>query len=119
LSLKKFVKTACSSPDDVLLLYYHSPTSPVYIHSTTLSSIDSVNNEILTLLYLNSNIPPKYMDYMSTVFSPGEFEKLPPHCPYDVDIKLEDGKTPPFGSLYHLTPPEHDMLTEYINKNLR
>jgi Reverse transcriptase (RNA-dependent DNA polymerase)/RNase H-like domain found in reverse transcriptase/Integrase zinc binding domain/Retroviral aspartyl protease len=117
-SAKKFAKAARSSPDDVCLLRYHSPSSPIYIRSTTSSSIDSVDDEIPALPHVD-DVPPKYMDYMSTVFSPAEFEKLPPHRPYDVDIELEEGKTPPFGPLYRLTPPEREALTEYVNKNLK
>jgi hypothetical protein len=84
-----------------------------------LTSIDSINNEILTSPPVDDNIPPKYMDYMFTVFSPIEFDKLLLHCPYNVDIELEEGKTPPFSPLYHLTPPECKALTGYVNKNLK
>jgi hypothetical protein len=45
--------------------------------------------------------------------------KSGPHRPYDVDIELEEGKTPPFGPLYRLTPPECEALAEYVNKNLK
>jgi len=120
ISAKKFTKVARSNPDEVILLRYHSPSSPVYIRSiTTANSIDSIDDEILAPPPIDANVPSKYMDYMSTVFSPSEFEKLPPHRPYDVDIELEEGKTPPFGPLYRLTPPEREALTEYVNKNLK
>jgi hypothetical protein len=120
ISAKKFAKTARSNPDESCLLCYHSPSSPAYIRSTTSSSIDSIDDEIPALPHIDiDNIPPKYRDYMSTVFSPAEFERLPPHRPYDVDIELEEGKMPPFGPLYRLTPPEREALTEYVNKNLK
>jgi hypothetical protein len=39
-------------------------------------------------------LPVELKEYQD-VFSPKEAEKLPPHRPYDHDIKLKDGQTPP------------------------
>ncbi|KAK1222632.1 hypothetical protein PQX77_014515, partial [Marasmius sp. AFHP31] len=41
-------------------------------------------------------IPDKYIDFKESVFNPLEFEKLPEHHPFDIDIELEDGISPPF-----------------------
>lgn len=62
--------------------------------------------------------PSKFNDFADSVFSQDEFNKLPPHRPYDVDIDIEEGKTPPFGPLYRLTPQEREALAEHINTNL-
>ncbi|KAG5640184.1 hypothetical protein DXG03_000673 [Asterophora parasitica] len=60
----------------------------------------------------------KYYPWADTIFNPSEFEKLPEHCPFDVDIKLKEGKTPPFGPIYCLTPVKCDAIAEYVTKNL-
>ena len=52
------------------------------------------------------------------VFSPKEADKLPPHRPYDHDIKLIDGKVPPFGPLYPMSRDELIVLKEWLMKNL-
>ena len=65
-----------------------------------------------------SYIPPKYMPWAS-VFSPVDVDQLPPHCPYNGNIKLEDGKSPPFGMMYWLSPDECNALSEYIESNLK
>jgi hypothetical protein len=44
------------------------------------------------------------------VFSPKEADKLPPYRPYDYDIKLIEGKTPPFGPLYAISYNELQAL---------
>jgi hypothetical protein len=122
ISAKKFTLAARVNPDDVCLLHYHSPTSPAYIRAVSSSSVDTVDDKIPVTHHdddgLHSTIPTKYADFASSVFSPSEFGKLPPHRAYDVDIELEEGKTPPFGPLYRLTPPECEALAEYVHKNL-
>ena len=55
------------------------------------------------------NVPDEYHDF-ADVFSEGLADKLPPHRPYDLKIDLEDGKTPPFGRVYQLSPSETDTL---------
>ena len=62
-------------------------------------------------------VPEKYHDYLD-VFSPTEVMRLPDHRPYDINIKLEDGKTPPFGPIYSLSQDEQKALFEYIEHNL-
>ena len=62
-------------------------------------------------------VPEKYHDFLD-VFSPSEVKKLPEHRPYDINIKLEDGKTPPFGPIYSLSQDERKALFEYIEHNL-
>ena len=47
-------------------------------------------------------LPPEIKRYAS-IFSPVEAERLPPHRPYDHDIKLQEGKTPPFRPLYSIS----------------
>jgi len=65
-----------------------------------------------------SKLPPELEDFQD-VFSPKESDCLPPHRPYDHDIKLEEGKTPPFGPLYPMSRDELTALREWISDNLK
>ncbi|EEB98385.1 hypothetical protein MPER_02115 [Moniliophthora perniciosa FA553] len=51
--------------------------------------------------------------------SPIEFEKLPEHRSWDIDIELEEGTSPPFGPMYKLTPQEKEAVAEYVHTNLK
>lgn len=65
------------------------------------------------------HVPPKYHNFAS-VFSPVEVENLPPLRPgFDAAIELEEGKSPPFGPLYHLSQQEHEVLFGYVESNLK
>ena len=63
-------------------------------------------------------LPVELKDYRD-VFSPKEAEKLPPHRPYDHNIKLEDGKIPPWGPLYPMSRVQLATLKEWLEENLR
>ena len=63
------------------------------------------------------SVPPQFHDFLD-VFSPTEVKKLPPHRPYDINIDLEDGTTPPFGPIYSLSLDERKALSDYIHENL-
>jgi hypothetical protein len=52
-------------------------------------------------------------------FSPKEAERLPPHRPYDHNIKLQDGRSLPFGPLYAMSRVELQTLKDWISENLR
>ncbi|RXW12480.1 hypothetical protein EST38_g13373 [Candolleomyces aberdarensis] len=66
-----------------------------------------------------SYLPPKYMPWADSVFSPTAVDDLPPHRPYDCAIEIEEGKSPPFGPMYRLTQDEHKALGEYLDANLK
>jgi hypothetical protein len=63
-----------------------------------------------------SSIPPEYVDF-ADVFSKESASALPPRRPYDHQIPLEPGTTPPFGPLYPLSEIELKALDEYIKEN--
>jgi hypothetical protein len=63
-------------------------------------------------------LPEELKDY-ADVFSPKEAEKLPPYRNYDHNIRLQEGKTPPFGLLYPMFRNELIALKEWLKKNLR
>lgn len=62
-------------------------------------------------------VPEKYHEFLD-IFSPDEVKWLPDHRPYDINIELEDGKTPPFGPIYSLSQDKQKALFEYIEHNL-
>jgi hypothetical protein len=64
-----------------------------------------------------SLVPPEYQEF-TDLFSEKEAKKLPPHRPYDHQIPLEPGTTPPFGTIYSLSPTELETLRKYIEENL-
>ena len=65
-----------------------------------------------------STIPPEYHEF-ADLFSKKEADMLPPHRPYDHQIPLEPGTTPPFGSIYSMSPAELEVLRKYIEENLK
>jgi hypothetical protein len=67
---------------------------------------------------LESLLPEEVRDFKD-VFSPKEAEKLPPHRPHDHDIRLLEGKTPPFGPLYAMSQDKLKALKEWLEENLR
>ena len=45
---------------------------------------------------------PEYYREWASVFSEEEINKLPEHTPWDREIKLIEGSTPPYGLIYPL-----------------
>jgi len=64
-----------------------------------------------------SNIPSKYHEF-ADVFSKTKAEVLPPHCPYDLKINLEEGAQLPVGPIYSLSASKQEALKEFIEENL-
>ena len=67
---------------------------------------------------LLANLPKEVRDF-EDVFQPKEAEKSPPHRPYDHDIRLKEGKTPPWGPLYPMSREQLVALKEWLEENLR
>lgn len=74
---------------------------------TTIPDLDS---------YLDQ-IPSDYHDY-ADVFSKARAHRLPPSRPYDHQIHLQPGTTPPYGPVYRLSELELESLREFIDENL-
>jgi len=64
-----------------------------------------------------SNVPSEYYKF-ANVFSKTKAETLPPHCPYDLKINLEEGAQSLVGPIYSLSASEQEALKEFIEKNL-
>jgi len=62
-------------------------------------------------------VPLEYHDY-ADVFSKVKASELPPHHDYDLKIDLEEGTSPPLGTLYSLSPVELSALQTFIDENL-
>lgn len=90
--------------------------------STPMSDLDLDDPEPSTSPDIKADVladlPPKYHPW-ALVFSPVDVDQLLPHRPYDISIELEDGKSPPFDTMYRLSSEEHTALAEYIESNLK
>ena len=64
-----------------------------------------------------SNVSSKYHKF-ANVFSKTKAETLPPHCPYDLKINLEEGAQPLVSPTYSLLAFEQEALKEFIEENL-
>jgi len=64
-----------------------------------------------------SNVPSEYHKF-ADVFSKTKAEVLPPYCPYDLKINLEESAQPPVGPIYSLSAFEQEAFKEFIEENL-
>ena len=64
-----------------------------------------------------SAIPLEYHDY-ADVFSKAKASELPPHRKYDLKIDLQEGTSPPLGTIYSLSLVELEALQTFIDENL-
>ena len=64
-----------------------------------------------------SSVPLEYCDY-ADVFSKAKASELPLHRNYNLKINLEEGTSPPLGTLYSLSPVELSTLWTFIDENL-
>ena len=64
-----------------------------------------------------SKVLSKYHKF-ANVFNKTKAEVLPPHCPYDLKINLEEGAQPSVSPIYSLSASEQEALKEFIEENL-
>ena len=64
-----------------------------------------------------SNVPSEYYEF-TNVFNKTKAKALPPHCPYDLKINLEESAQPPVSLIYSLSASEQEALKEFIEENL-
>ncbi|CUA78235.1 Transposon Tf2-11 polyprotein [Rhizoctonia solani] len=62
-------------------------------------------------------IPQQYREF-AKVFGEEEFNHLPPHRLYDIDIKLKEDAKLGHAPLYSMTPAESKELKEWLDKEL-
>jgi hypothetical protein len=82
------------------------------VYQVTLDQVETAIEEAATPAVPAVELPVELKDY-GDVFSPKEAEKLPPHRPYDHDIKLKDGQTPPWGPLYPMSRVQLETLKKW------
>ncbi|CCO33409.1 hypothetical protein BN14_07484 [Rhizoctonia solani AG-1 IB] len=61
---------------------------------------------------------PKNIKAFQKVFSTNLFTMLPVHCSGDCEIRLEDGKDIPYGSMYPMNPSKTAPLKDHIDSEL-
>ena len=64
-----------------------------------------------------AGVPTAYHDF-ADVFSKAKATTLAPHCKYDLRIDLEEGASPPLGTVYSLSQTELGALRTFINEHL-
>ena len=67
------------------------------MHSNTVPTVDL------------SSVPEEYHKFID-VFSKKKADTLPPHCSYDLKIKLEEDASTPPRHMYSLSPTELEAL---------
>ena len=65
-----------------------------------------------------SHIPKEYHDY-ANVFSKSKADMLAPHHPYDLQINLEEGASPPVGAVYSLSQSKLSALRRFLDEHVR
>ena len=63
------------------------------------------------------NVPHEYHDF-ADVFDKVKADSLPPHRPHDLKIDLEEGASPPLGTIYSLSPIELEALRTFLDENI-
>lgn len=83
------------------------------VYQVLLEQVDTVLKDLVEPRETapTTELPIELEDY-SDVFSPKEAEKLPPHRPYDYDIKLIEGQVAPWGPLYLISRDQLLVLKE-------
>jgi hypothetical protein len=102
----------CNQPGVELFTVSFSDISPESIELSSSEVHEGPTEPDLSL------IPEEYRD-LAEIFTQREADKLPPHRPYDHTIPLEPGATPPFGTIYPMSPTELETLRKYVEDNLR
>ncbi|KNZ48722.1 conserved uncharacterized protein (N-terminal) [Puccinia sorghi] len=82
---------------------------------TAIPSIED-DEDIKDLETIRKTLLPVYHGY-ADVFSPVRADKLPPHRPYNHQIKLT-GPTPVPGPVYSLSKQESSKLRDHIAENV-
>jgi len=82
--------------------------------SLSLESINDISNSSNRIITL-----PKELISYKDVFSESAANELPPHRPYDCEIRLKENSKLFYGPIYPLTDEESKALEKYIKENLK
>ena len=64
-----------------------------------------------------SSVPTDYHEF-ADVFSKVKAMELPPHRDFDLKIDLEEGASPPLGTIYSLSPSKLESLQTFIDEHI-
>jgi len=99
---------ACKFTGSTNFTLYIRPEDMKLHSASTATPIDSSNL---------STVPEVYHDF-TEVFSKAKATTLALHCEYDLQIDLEEGASPPLGTVYSLSQTELGALHTFIDKHL-
>ena len=63
------------------------------------------------------SLPSEYANY-AQVFSKEETDHVPPFCPYDHEINLNNSFVPKIGKIYPLSPDKKKATKDFLEENL-
>ena len=108
--------------DAIRALHDFDPDAPMSEYVRAFQSISSkIEQEAADNTKAHVELPAQYADY-ADVFAKTEFDKLPPHRPWDHEIQLREGwdRDPKLrGKIYPLNPRETQALDDFIDENLK
>jgi len=81
------------------------------------SRVDLCSAKLLSEGLDLSRVPSNYHEF-ADVFDKEKASQLPPHRPYNLKINLEEGSTPPLGTIYPLSPVELEALRKFLDENI-
>src|SRR5437588_11583173 len=64
-----------------------------------------------------SSVPTDYHEF-ADVFSKAKATELPLHRDFNLKIDLEEGASPPLGTIYSLSPSELDSISTFIDDHI-
>jgi len=99
---------ACKLPRSVNFTLYICPEDTKLCSTSATTPVDSPNL---------SAVPEVYHNF-ADVFSKAKATMLAPHHKYDLRIDLEEGTSPPLGTVYSLSKTELEALRTFIDKHL-
>jgi len=99
---------ACKLMGSTNFTLYIRPEDMKLRSASTATPVDSSNL---------STVPEVYHGF-ADIFSKAKATTLAPHCEYDLQIDLEEGASPPLGTVYSLSQTELGALRTFINKHL-
>ncbi|KAH8145247.1 uncharacterized protein LAJ45_10684 [Morchella importuna] len=112
LGTQQFEDIYDQDPEELVIrLLRASPKKQMTIEQHLFWARASVNEALV------SAIPVEFQEY-ADVFSKEGAARLPDHSEWDHTIPLMEGKQPPWGPIYSLSPPEDKALREYLDENL-
>ena len=94
--------------------WFLSNNSPVIAHLTTVTELAATIEKVKP----KPTLPPEYFPY-ALVFLKEVIDHVPPSCPYNHEITLDESFKPQIGKVYSLSPEKQKATEDFLNKNLK